>query len=204
MGWFFGKRNNTADTMWDSMSSVSRMVDGFKRDGEAVSPRRNAGVVYRHDDAVSFLGSLGDHLDAILYEGPSATKTAWEIKDDDHGMRWAILNDGNFDDLLSSVFTVSNAIKMNGGSSNLLAAVFEFDFANHAVNRHAVAGSGFVHAYLIYRFDRDAYYPFIPTGESAGERDRETERMLGAAIRSEGLKTENALTEWLGLWGIPF
>lgn len=204
MGWFFGSGKKSADTMWDSMSSVSRMVDRFRHDGEAVSPRRQAGVVYRDDDGIPFLASLSEHLDGILYDGPSATKTGWEIKDDDHGMRWAVLNDGNFDDLLSSVFTVSNAIKMNGGGQNLLAAVFEFDFANHAVDRRALAGSGFVHAYLIYRFDRNAFYPFIPTGENAGERDRETERALGTAIRSEGLKTEGAMTEWLGLWGIPF
>ena len=203
MGWFFG-RKKSADTMWDSMSSVSRMVTDFKREGESVSPRRQAGVVYRHDDGVPFLGSLRDQLDAILYEGPSATKTAYEITDDDHGMRWAILNDGNFDDLLSSIFTVSNAIKMNGGGPNLLAAVFQLDFANHAVNPQVPAGTGFVNAYLIYRFDRESYYPFVPTGDKPGERDRETERMLGSSIRSAGLKTENAMAEWLGLWGIPF
>ena len=202
MGWLNRKKN--ADTMWDSMSSVSRMVASFKRGGEAVSSRRQAGIVFRHDDAVPFLDSLSDHLNTILYEGPDATKTAYEITDDDHGMRWAILNDGNFDDLLSSIFTVSNAIKMNGGSPNLLAAVFHIDFANHAVNPEVHAGTGFVNAYLIYRFDRDSYYPFVPTGDNPGERDRETERMLGSSIRSAGLKTENAMTEWLGLWGIPF
>ena len=160
--------------------------------------------MYRHDDGVPVLAALSDQLDGILYDGPGATKTAWELKDDDHGMRWAILNDGNFSDLLSSVFTVSNAIKMNGGSQNLLAAVFEFDFSNHAVNHQSMVGSGFVHAYLIYRYDRNSYYPFVPTGETAGERDRETERMLGTAVRGAGLKTENSLSEWLGLWGIPF
>ncbi len=203
MGWFFGRRKNT-DSLWDSMSSVSRMVDGFKREGEAVAPRRNAGVVYRHDDGIPFLESLSEQLDGILYEGPSATKTAYEIKDDAHGMRWAILNDGNFDDLLSSIFTVANAIKMNGGDQNLLAAVFDFDFAGHAINPHSEAGSGYVNSYLIYRFDRNSYYPFVPTGDNAGERDRETERMLGSAVRSAGLKTENSPSEWLGLWGIPF
>ena len=203
MGWFFGRRKN-ADTFWDSISSASRMVSAFKRDGEAVAPRRQAGVVYRHDGAIPFLDSLSDHLDTILYEGPGATKTGYEIKDDDHGMRWAILNDGNFDDLLSSVFTIANAIKMNGGGENLLAAVFEFDFANHAVNPRNEVGTGYVNAYLIYRFDRNSYYPFVPTGEQAGERDRETERMLGSAVRTAGLKTENSLSEWLGLWGIPF
>ena len=203
MGWFFG-RKKSRETMWDSMSSVSRMISGFKREGEAVSPRRQAGIVYRHDDGLPFLASLSEQLDNILYVGPSATKTGYEIKDDDHGMRWAVLNDGNFDDLLSSVFTIANAIKMNDGSQNLLAAVFEFDFANHAVNPRSTSGSGYVNAYLIYRFDRDAYYPFVPTGESAGERDRERERMLGNAVKGAGLKTEPSLTEWLGLWGIPF
>ena len=156
MGLFSGRRKSV-DTFWDSMSSVSQMINGFKRDGESVSPRRQAGVVYRHDDGVPVLAALSDQLDGILYDGPGATKTAWELKEDDHGMRWAILNDGNFSDLLSSVFTVSNAIKMNGGSQNLLAAVFEFDFANHAVNPKSMVGSGFVHAYLIYRYDRDSY-----------------------------------------------
>jgi hypothetical protein len=203
MGWFFGRRKNI-DSLWESMSSVSRMVEGFKREGEAVSPRRQAGIVFSHDEELPFLETLSEHLDAILYEGPGATKTGHEIKDDAHGMRWAILNDGNFGDLLSSIFTVANAIKMNGGSQNLLAAVFEFDFANHAVNPQLEAGSGYVNAYLIYRFDRNSYYPFVPTGNEAGERDRETERMLGSAVRSAGLKTENSLSEWLGLWGIPF
>ena len=73
MGWFFG-RKKSADTMWDSMSSVSRMVAGFKREGEAVSPRRNAGIVYRHDDDVPFLESLSEHLDGILYEGRARPK----------------------------------------------------------------------------------------------------------------------------------
>lgn len=203
MGWFFGRKRR-GDSMWDSMSSVSDMVSGFKREGEAVSPRRQAGIIYRHDDAVPFLTSISEHLDGILYEGPGATKTGYEIRDDDHGMRWAILNDGNFDDLLSSTFTVANAIISNDGRPNLLAAVFEFDFANHAVNPHAEAGSGYVNAYLIYRFDRNSYYPFVPTGDAAGERDRETERMLGTAVRGAGLKTEGAMSEWLGLWGIPF
>ncbi len=203
MGWFFG-RKKSVDTMWESMSSISRMVAGFKRDGEAVSPRRHAGIVYRHDEGVPFLESLSEQLDAILYEGPGATKTGYEITDDDHGMRWAILEDGHFDDLLSSIFTVSNAIKMNDGGPNLLAAVFQIDFANHAVNPQSHSGTGFVNAYLIYRFDRGSYYPFVPTGDNPGERDRETERMLGSSVRSAGLKTENALAEWLGLWGIPF
>ena len=203
MGWFFGRRKR-AETMWDSMSTVSHMVDGYRRHGEAVSPRRHAGVIFKHDDNVPFLHELPEQLDDILYVGPSATKTGWEIKDDEHGMRWVVLNDGIFEDLLSSVFTVSNAIKLNGGGEKLLAAIFEFDFANHAVNPHTENETGFVLSYLIYRFDRGAYYPFVPNGDTAGERDRETERMLGDSIQREGLRTEATRSEWLGLWGIPF
>ncbi len=106
--------------------------------------------------------------------------------------------------LLSSLFTVANAIKVNGGAEHLLAAVCEFDFTNHSINQFEEIGSGIIHAYLIFRFDRNAYYPFVPTSENPGDRDRETERMLGEAVRRAGLKVEPSKSEWLGLWGIPF
>jgi hypothetical protein len=58
--------------------------------------------------------------------------------------------------------------------------------------------------YWIYRYDRRAFYPFVPTGESEGDRDRPTEARLGSDLRRHGLIVEKSLTEWMGLWGIPF
>ena len=45
---------------------------------------------------------------------------------------------------------------------------------------------------------------FVPTGDCEGERDRPTEARLGMDLRKHGLIVEKSLTEWMGLWGIPF
>lgn len=186
------------------MSSISTMIDTIKRQGAAVSPRRQAGIIFKPDDSIPFLRDLDRHMDSILYEGDGATKTAFDMTDDDHGMRWAILDDGDFNDLLSSAYTVANAMSFNDAGQNLLAAVFNLDFAGDIIRSDSNLATGFVQSYVIFRFDRNAYYPFIPTGPGEGERDRERERDLGASMRNHGLKVEGSLSEWLGLWGIPF
>ena len=101
----------------------------------------------------------------------------------------------------SSVFTVGNAIGMNGGADNLLAAVFELYFTGEVEDNTHRSG---LRTYWIYRYDRKAFYPFVPTGDKEGERDRPTEARLGQDLRKHGLIIEKSLTEWMGLWGIPF
>ncbi len=203
MGWFFGRKTRR-DTLWDAMSSVSTMIETFRKSGSLVSPRRQAGVIFKPDDSIPFLKDLDSHMNEILYEGEGATKTAYDLVDDDHGMRWAILDDGDFGDLLSSAFTIANAMKFNDAGDNLLAAVFNLDFAGDVVQNNSSFDTQFLRSYLIFRFDRNSYYPFIPNDDSEGSRDREVEQKLGGAMRSHGLKTEDSLSQWLGLWGIPF
>ncbi len=201
--WFF-KRKSQTNKLWDSMSSASKMVATIRRGGSAISPRRQAGIIFKPDDGNSFMANLEEHLNNILHVGEGATKTGFDLADDDHGMRWVILDDGNFTDLLSSVYTVSNAIQHNGVRGNLLAAVFNFDFAGKAVATESADNPRFLQSYLIFRFDRNSYYPFIPTGVKEGDRDREREKELGASMRNHGLNLERSFSEWLGLWGIPF
>ena len=58
--------------------------------------------------------------------------------------------------------------------------------------------------YWIYRYDRKAFYPFVPTGDQPGERDRPTETYIAGLARKQGLVVERSYEEWMGLWGIPF
>ena len=158
-------------------------------------------MIYRNSDDNAFLVDIETELNTVLYMGEGATKTAFEIKDDDRGMRWVVLEDGNFGDLVSSIYTVGNAIGANGAGENLLAAVFELYFTGTVEDNTYRSG---LRTYWIYRYDRKAFYPFVPTGESEGERDRPTEARLGSDLRKHGLVVEKSLTEWMGLWGIPF
>ena len=182
------------------MSTVIKAEAKLQTLGE-ITPSRRAGVIYRNNDDNPFLGDIKNELNPILYSGQGATKTAFEIHDDDRGMRWIVLEDGNFNDLVSSVYTVGNAIGANGAGDSLLAAVFELYFTGTVEDNTYRSG---LRTYWIYRYDRKAFYPFVPTGENEGERDRPTEARLGQDLRKHGLSIEKSLTEWMGLWGIPF
>ena len=198
MGFFGG--NKTPKDDWSAMSTVIKAEAKLQTLGE-ITPSRRAGVIYRDNEDNAFLSDLKNELKPILYSGEGATKTAFEIHDDDRGMRWIVLEDGNFNDLVSSVYTVGNAIGANEAGDNLLAAVFELYFTGTVEDNTYRSG---LRTYWIYRYDRKAFYPFVPTGENEGERDRPTEARLGQNLRKHGLSIEKSLTEWMGLWGIPF
>ena len=198
MGWFNG--NKAAQNDWSAMSTVIKAEAKLQALGE-ITPSRRAGVIYRNSEDNAFLNNIERELKPVLYVGDGATKTAFEVQDDDRGMRWIVLEDGNFSDLVSSVYTVGNAIAANDGLDNLLAAVFELYFTGTVEDNTYRSG---LRTYWIYRYDRKAFYPFVPTGENEGDRDRPTEARLGHDLRKHGLAVEKSLTEWMGLWGIPF
>jgi hypothetical protein len=198
MGFFGGDKTPKDD--WSAMSTVIEAEAKLQTLGE-ITPSRRAGVIYRNNEDNAFLGDISNELNPILYSGQGSTKTAFEIHDDDRGMRWIVLEDGNFSDLVSSVYTVGNAIGANGAGDSLLAAVFELYFTGTVEDNTYRSG---LRTYWIYRYDRKAFYPFVPTGESEGERDRPAEARLGQDLRKHGLSIEKSLTEWMGLWGIPF
>ena len=198
MGIFGG--NKTAKDDWSAMSTVIKAEAKLQALGE-ITPSRRAGVIYRNDESNPFQRDIKIELNEVLYVGDGATKTAFDIEDDDRGMRWIVLEDGKFGDLVSTVYTVGNAIGMNDGADNLLAAVFELYFTGTVEDNTYRSG---LRTYWIYMYDRKAFYPFVPTGESEGDRDRLTEARLGHYLRKHGLTVEKSLTEWMGLWGIPF
>lgn len=182
------------------MSTIIRAEHRLRERGE-ISPSRKAGLIFRPDDSIPFLADLKSELDPILYQGEGATKTAFELSSDDQQMNWVVLDDGNFDDLVSSVYTVGNAMGANGAGGNLLAAVFELYFSGAVGDDSYRSGT---RTYWIYRYDRKAFYPFVPTGDQPGERDRPTETYIAGLARRQGLVIERSYEEWMGLWGIPF
>lgn len=182
------------------MASIISAEQKLMARGE-ISPSRRGGLIYRNDESVPFLRNLKQELDPVLYSGPGATKTAFEIQDDEQGMRWIVMEDGDFSDLVSSVYTVGNAMGANGAASNLLAAVFELYFTGAVDDNSFRSG---LRTYWIYRYDRQSFYPFVPTGDATGERDKPTEVSLASRARRQGMVIERNMEEWMGLWGIPF
>lgn len=196
---FFNSKKAPLDD-WSALSTFLTSERLLQSKGE-VSPARRAGVLFSEDETNDFLLNFSNEIENILYDGEGATRTLYEIKKESDGLVWIILEDGNFSDLVSSIYTIGNAISSNGGSKNLIAAIFEIYLSIDIDDNSSRRG---LRSYCIYRYDRKSFYPFIPTGENEGERDKTAESVLGRDLSNSGLIIEKDFSQWMGLWGIPF
>jgi hypothetical protein len=154
---------------------------GLKSSGKAA-------IVFQPLATADFDGIVKDMEEVVRGTGED-TGTTLERTDDEHGYRWMILVDDDFEDLVVGVNGVSTAIQAGGYGERVLAAVFAFrDEQDRPL-------------YWIYNYKRGAFYPFVP---AAGEqqRDNEREMRLRAQIGAD-LPVEAELERWFPLWGIP-
>jgi hypothetical protein len=149
--------------------------------------RGSAGIVFQQLATADFNQILGE-TEELLRGAAEDTGTRVEQHVDDHGYRWVILRDDDFEDLVVSVNTVSSQLELGGYGDRLLAAVFAFDDSGRP-------------AFLIYNFKRGTYHPFVPKpGKEA--RNNERELQLKAQLEKE-LPIEQDLSRWYALWDVP-
>ncbi len=153
-----------------------------------IRPAEAAGLVFNPVES-SFFSNLDAEIRSLLRVSGHATGTRHEIKDDSYGTRWVVLDDRDFEDLVSTIHLVSETIYDHGFADRLLAAVFRFDYERKQ-------------AYWIYNYKRGAFYPLVLTGSE--QRDNATEMRLGTIMEEEGIPVEKSLEHWYALWGIPF
>ena len=118
-----------------------------------------------------------------------STGTRFELRDDSFGTRWVILEDRDFEDLVSTLHLVGETIYDHGFGDRLLAAVLKFRYEGRD-------------AYWIYSYKRGAFYPFMPTGNR--QRDNAAEMRLGTVMETERIPVERSLEQWYALWEMPF
>ena len=109
-------------------------------------------------------------------------------KSDELGYEWLIVEDTDFEDLVTTVHMVGSELKARGFGGQLLAAVFRFDGRKRPV-------------YWIYGYKRGAFWPFVP-GEKEQERDNAEELELKAKLEKE-LPVEQDLSRWFALFDAP-
>ena len=151
-------------------------------------PSGMAGIVFNPVES-SFFSALDSELRDLLRISGHETDTKFEISDDGFGTRWVVLDDPDFEDLVTTIHMVGETITDHGFEDRLVAAVFRFDYEGKK-------------AYWIYGIKRGRFYPFVLAGEQ--ERDNAAEMRLGAIMEDEKIPVEKSLEQWYALWGIPF
>jgi hypothetical protein len=150
-------------------------------------PAGRAAVCFRPMSAAEFVraeNELQELLDVVAQSSGSRVRR----RSDDYGFEWLIIEDSDFEDVVTAVHLVASELHARGFGPQLLAAVFRFDGYRHPV-------------YWIYGFKRGTFWPFVPTGDGQ-ERDNAEELELKAKLEKE-LPIEQDLSRWLALFDAP-
>ena len=153
-----------------------------------LAPTQKAGIVFNPVES-SFFDDLNSEIRELLRISGRETGTHFEIKDDSYGTRWVVLDDPDFEDLVTTIHLVAETIFDHGFGDRLLAAVLGLKYEG-------------VSAYWIYNYKRGGFHPFVVP--ELNQRDNRAEMRLGVLMEEEKLPVERSLENLYALWGIPF
>jgi hypothetical protein len=152
-----------------------------------IKAKTKAGIVFQQLGTADFKQVLKD-TEELLTGAAEDTGTVITSKTDEFGYGWVVLEDADFDDLVTSINVVSTELQAGGYGDRLLAAVFAFDEDGRPL-------------YFIYNFKRGKYYPFVP---GPGDKTRNNEREFQLKAQMDGeLPIEPELERWFPLWDAP-
>lgn len=151
-------------------------------------PSGKAGVCFNPMDS-SYFNELETEIRGLLSIGEKSAGTRYRILDDNYGFRWIILQDDEFEDLVTAAFLTSQSFTDHGFAGRLLAVDFLFTYAKDQIH-------------WIFNYKRGTFYPFVPI-PGRQQRDNALELSLSSKIKGE-LPIESKLERWYGIWGAPF
>ncbi|WP_290816529.1 hypothetical protein [Halovivax sp.] len=147
-------------------------------------------------DSTSFRSAV-DEVEAILEAGREETGTDFDVREDDHGYHWVVIEEDDPEELITSIHFAADTFIERGYGSRLLAALFAYRSGDSAERRRDGAAGVTEPAYWIYSFRRGAFYPFAP--RPGRERDSSVEFKLEAVLDGE-LEIESEKEYWYPLW----
>ena len=151
-------------------------------------PTGRAGVCFKPVEAGAFAELMRD-LDELLALASASGGTRVLRETDSMGFAWVVLEDPDFEDLVTTTHLVNTTIEERGFSERLLCSVFGFTEAE-----------GGEPVDLVYAYKRGTFYPFAPRG--GDRRDNALELRLQGALAGE-LPLEPELERWYPVWGAP-
>jgi hypothetical protein len=84
-----------------------------------------AGICFKPIEASRFQNTELE-IEELLAQRFKETSTQYKLKKDSYGYLWVILNDPDFEDLVSTLYMVSETLAENDFGEQLLCAVFKF------------------------------------------------------------------------------
>ncbi len=125
-------------------------------------------------------------IEELLQLSCKETGSTYRITTDEYRFTWVVLEDPDFEDLVTGLHLVSQTLIERGFGTYLLCAIFRFENAKPV--------------YWVYNFKQGRYYPFVPAPDKT--RDNAVEIRMRSLLERE-LPIEKDVGMWYPLWGIP-
>lgn len=149
-----------------------------------LSPSGKAAICFRPMESSKYERAKSE-IEDLLRISTRESGTRWWMQKDEYDFLWVVLEDRDFEDLVTTIHMISQTLIEEGFGTQLLCAVYNF------------SGDGKV--YWIYSFKQGNYYPFVPQGDKS--RDNAREFRLRSVMDAE-LPIEKDLEKWYPLWGL--
>ncbi|MCJ7443369.1 MAG: hypothetical protein MUO26_02355 [Methanotrichaceae archaeon] len=129
--------------------------------------------------------SARNEIDDLLRLSTKETQTKYKIEKDEFGFLWVVLEDKDFEDLVTTIHMISQILIDHGFGTQLLCAVYSFRNEQKT--------------YWVYSFKQGFFYPFVPLDNQ--KRNNSLEFRLKALMEKE-LPVEKDIEKWYPLWDL--
>ena len=154
-----------------------------------LKPGGAAAVCFKPLSASDFVRAENE-LQELLDVAAATYGSRIRRRSDEYGFEWLVVEDSDFDELITTVHMIGSELEARGFGPQLLAAIFRFD--DRRRDRPV---------FWIYGYKRGAFWPFVPTGQGQ-ERDNAYELELKAKLERE-VPIEQDLTRWFAMFDVP-
>jgi len=182
---FFGK-TKLPESKTEGIFAVSTAQVTMEANLEIVS-RKKAGICFK-PQASSHFERARQEVEELLDLSCKDTNTRYQVVKDDYGYVWIVLEDPDFEDLVSNIYLMSEGLVERGFGGQLLCALFPFKSKDMRF------------VYWVYSFKHGNFYPFAP--KSGKKRDSASEFRMRSVLEKE-LPVEKDVKRWYPLWDTP-
>jgi len=137
-------------------------------------------------------------LKGIITEGDQGTKTDYKIINEPGEVSWVVLRDSNFEDLISTSYTVCNAISQLINEKSVMGVISNYKIRESQVTSFLNPDHSY---YLIFNQKPLGYYPLVYENNI---RQSLSEIEIIDLVKKEKLYVNKNQNTWFGVEKIPF
>jgi len=191
---FFSKffKNDPIEKLWNSISSIKNL-----NEKEVVGFKDEVGVMcWEKDNQIKVFCET--ELSNILNDGVENSKTNFNLIDEKGEVFWIKLKDKNFNELISSVFTVVNALTQEISLDSVMGVIFPINVSDELSLSYMEKSQNH---YLVFNENPLGYYPLVYQN---GARQQIAEIEIFDVIKNYGVMLNTNQSKWFSVDKLPF